>query len=317
MLSKILGLFNKEKLPDEKPKLNRKSTVISKSNTDWGFYLSSTEEEDVRHMFDVIFGVDILLKKGVAKENIHIWANHPMKKEVFETYKKDLIISEIEDFKSEASKLLKENFILVVGGHGDVEGISTSAGMSTPEFFLDSVSNSQSIKHCLIVLTQCFAGTFSYINAKRNVEFALIGATNLNLSISSGVHLAKAITQADGTEWLKEWSANLFSQNFFEWIMAPKDIDGDNKTSAMDAYKYSGAISNQQLKNVSLTSKIQLDKYYDRYKNLEEKVNRDIFEEEEFESLPRMITEKATILYNRQDPWILNSHFARNFQFKL
>ena len=73
-----------------------------------------------------------------------------------------------------------------------------------------------------------------------------IGGTGLFPSISAPV------TCNDVT-----WSANIFLVSVFNWILEPKDIDGDEKFSVMDSFKSAAIDTNAELIEIKKRDNIQ------------------------------------------------------------
>jgi hypothetical protein len=83
----------------------------------------------------------------------------------------------------------------------------------------------------VIVLTQCYAGIFNYLDALESPQLVVIGATNLNPSVSAEIKLPKAMQLEDGSTGKDKWSANIFALGFFAWLANPLDLDGDGATN--------------------------------------------------------------------------------------
>jgi hypothetical protein len=185
-----------------------------------------------------------------------------------------------------------------------------------------------------VVLNQCFAGVFNLLDVAAYPPLVLIGATNLNNSISTGITLGTPVAMEDGTPGIHSWSANLFSWNFFRWLATQQDVDGDGQLTILDAYKFAGAMSNQQL--LTIKSRLYMDalRLADELRKLQQQLAGESLpqtpeaiqqlaqqEPQRFSTLRQSVLEmKATeerltemlkMLYLHQEPWILHATLAR------
>jgi hypothetical protein len=123
------------------------------------------------------------------------------------------------------------------------------------------------------------------------------------------------------------WSANLFLYYFFIYILNPFDIDGDNKFSVTDAYKFAGIQTNIQLNHLKrvefLKASLEIAKgaiiSFDN-----SNANKDDLDNQEGETKQALSQKSLEDLYNlfgtvliNQNPWILNANFSRTLEIKL
>ncbi len=292
-----------------------KPTSISNSNAVWAFIVSTDE---LRHINDVIFSLDILItKKKVNPKDIYLYTDFPNVSNVVITdFGYSINIDSITNYTTSIGLIAgKENLILIVGGHGSSIGIESVSGVLSPENLLSSVSQNQHFKHCAVILGQCYAGIFNFLDAKRNVEFCLIGATNLSLTLSDFVSLKNPITSsANASISLTGWTANLFLLFFFIWIEQRIDVDGDGTESVLDAYKFAGTQATEFLKKTSLQLHLVLQKKINRKLHLEGLATRSTFEEVELKTLQKELNRLCMSVFNKQDPWVLNAIYGRFFE---
>jgi len=118
-----------------------------------------------------------------------------------------------------------------------------------PNLFISSIRQIPGIERGLVILGQCFAGTFDTFNATAKPELGVIGAAKLQLSFSSPVSFGSSkntISNKTG-KTPSNWAANVFLFHFFDWIRSPSDIDGDGKITFLDGFKYASAKANLDL----------------------------------------------------------------------
>jgi hypothetical protein len=278
----------------------------------WLFLCSSAEP---RHFSDIVYGVNALTAKGVPPDNIAIFIDDPTAELYLVPYGIDNIFQLSDIASILASREGYSNVVAIVGGHGSLDGIG-GPGFTLPASpLIDSIRSIPEVSFGVIILTQCFGGVFNYVSANAKPELAFLGATNLHPSLSLGISLKDPISSIIPSICLKDWSANIFSYSFFEWLSSPNDVDGDGLVSLIDAFKYSGKISNDYLRY----AKIQL---FQRSQDL----SRDLYSAQEgvrlgnpqqfqVDAISRQLQEALDLLHISQDPWILHANLARRIVF--
>src|SRR4051812_6817716 len=88
--------------------------------------------------------------------------------------------------------------VATVTGNGHQTGIGKPGAGLTPQQLCDSLRTVPTLKLGVMVLCQCYAGIFNYVDARSAPPLVLIGATNLHLSLSAGLSLKAPITDAAG-----------------------------------------------------------------------------------------------------------------------
>jgi hypothetical protein len=230
-------------VPSEPPK---PTTTIDTANTCWLFVSSSTE---ARHLHDIIFAVNALRKRGTPEKNILVFVDHSAPQLHFGPFDISNVFS-LSAFSVELTKMTGyEVAVVTVTGHGHVTGLGEVGPPAlTPTALVAAVRSMPGLQTGIVLLCQCFAGVFNLADARATPPLVLMGATNLNPSVSLTLSLQNPIRKSDGEVGLTTWGANIFMFCFFQWLSAPTDVDGDGKVTIMDAYKYAGAASNEQLR---------------------------------------------------------------------
>lgn len=287
------------------------------SEVHWLFLTGSNEE---RFLNDICFGIQSLFSKGVSSEKIKIIAdiNTPLIAGLIVPFDlpDDIELFETASFDSLVSELNSKYLVIIVTGHGSSSGIALHNGNISPNSLISILRKSKFLEKTLVVLGQCFAGIFNYLEAKKldNItgnsvlpEICFLGATNLDYSISSPVDISKGIHTKD-FECNQRWIANIFLFYFFQYIVNPLDIDGDNRFTVTDAYKYAGIQSNSHLKETRAMNFLYAIKTI-----TSEVIESSKIEEWKKQSIIDLENFFTTALTN-QNPWILNAHFSRTLE---
>jgi hypothetical protein len=180
----------------------------------------SGSDED-RFLDDISFGVECLLYRNVPVDNILIFVDQPSGSNFLSAYNFPKGIEARPTAKLYDIVTAKKvgNLIIVVTGHGEHLGIS-ALPLIKPSDLLVTIKNMSDIRSSLIVLGQCFAGIFNYLEARSRdpetgvvqvPEVCLVGATELTFSVSSYIDLSTAPDSFNSfTACNKQWQANLF-----------------------------------------------------------------------------------------------------------
>lgn len=274
------------------------------SDTLWIFLLASSGEPEIRHIYDIIFGVCNLELKGIKPENIRLVIDGD--KETISANIKTYIENEYNIYPSSYLETIIKNssynnIVVFVTGHGYFEQGIDAPNPIRPYDLLNNLRCNEVTENIVIYLGQCYAGIFNYVNVSNAPKTIIIGATNLYPSISCEISKSS-------------WMANLFLFNLFKWISSPIDIDGDGKFTVMDSYKYAGAETNRychQYKGDCLKRILQI---LDEQKSLHNE-NETIEKQLKLKALNDELFLKQTIHYNHQEPWILNAVPAQTLEF--
>lgn len=278
----------------------------------WLFLCSSAEP---RHFSDIIFGVNALKIKGVPSENIKVLVDDP----AADLYLTPYGVSNVFQLSSAISILAAltgySSVVAIVGGHGSLDGIGRPPFVLPASPLIDAIRSIPEIAFGVVILTQCFGGVFNYLAANTQPELAFVGATTLHPSLSLGISLKTPITSSDPSISLKNWSANIFGYTFFEWLLSPKDVDGDNAISLVDAFKYSGKVSNDYLRDVKIQLFERCQDLSRRLHDARHSVQLGNLQQFEVDAIGRQLQEALNLLHISQDPWILHANLARKIIF--
>ncbi len=302
---------------------------ISKDNTHWVLsYGSATDPKTDRFLADLYYAYKTLINIGVPSANIDVLID-PLVKSAnaelvqFMTDKPPKLLDKFEEVISNNGL---ENLIIVVSGHGGVNGIDSMANLK-PYSLVSMIHARENLKHCAVVFGQCIAGVYNYMDLiKKDVEglpkayptVCFIGASHLNSSISDAAEIQSGF----------RWQANIFLLHFFEWFTLGYDVDGDGKATLMDAFKYAGAKASEKLIAIKAISTYQtakqhraLDKVIDELEVLNNDATPSITvisaKELELKSIEIKIMKSSGVSHANQDPWILNSNMARDLVYTL
>ncbi|RYZ03764.1 MAG: hypothetical protein EOO73_26375 [Myxococcales bacterium] len=222
-----------------------------------------------------------------------------------------------------------EVVVAVVAGHGAELGlVPKGAGAPfQPAALFAAIRSVPEMQVGVAVLTQCFGGIFNYTDADTKPPLVVMGGASLNLSLSMPVRLSGPLLQASGAPGLKEWSANVFSYDFFEWVGAPRDVDGDGAVTILDAFKYAGARSNGRVRESKMMSFVGAQKgvlaTQAAFDSLQAALKTtppspDLPTKQlTFDAAITQLQEQVEFLYSNHEPWILNARLARALAFSL
>lgn len=269
-----------------------------------------------------------LRERGVPDTNIFVFAEHQLLAAHLTPYGIKGVFP-VRDLLTHSPKIAGfELAVLVVTGHGDNGGISMNTGASmNPAEVLAAVRSCPGIKAGVIVLCQCFAGVFHYADADKVpgvADLCVLGATNLNPSLSFTSNTPPFVKKADGSAAFPDWTANVFMFRLFEWLVHPHDVDGDGLFTLMDAYKHAGVKSNDDLRDVKRRQHAEIGE-------LESNVLRNVREfraallsqdQQRMQNSVLALVASDEILSNaleqlhlHQEPWILNARLAKQIEF--
>ncbi len=112
-----------------------------------------------------------------------------------------------------------------------------------------------------------------------------------------------------------KWIANIFQFFFFEWIQNPFDVDFDENTSLLDAYKYATSKTNDYL----IMMKSNLSKNFNEWclSKMIYLKQLDLIESSLYKNKQRnqQLNNLLYIYHSQQDPWINNVDLAKKIRF--
>lgn len=285
------------------------SAELNRDNTNWVFIAG---EAEVRHLLDISWAVLILLARKVSPKNIFIWTDHPFPEKHLFINLKDITLGQLGNIQDEYSSAIKsENVVVTVTGHGSRRGIPVNSKPDIKPFpFLEILKSSPGLKTLTLVLTQCYAGLFNYLNVRGDTKICIIGATNLHVSISA---LAEYdLPTKDPNAPLKiNWEANVFMLRFFNWLLQPEDVDGDNKISVLDGYRRAGLLSNDHFRQL----KADVDLLLEGLRKDADALSREPLTDDiqaRKKQLDDQIQETINSRHYHQEPWVLHADLARD-----
>ena len=288
--------------------------------TNWVFLLASKDEPETRHIYDIKFGIDSLVRAGIAIDDVTVIIDSNKQENI-------QIIQNIKGFtnkkihkSSSLNKLFNknehDNIVLFVNGHGHYRGLDSNP-IITPSSLLTDLQSANNLKHGIVFLGQCFAGIFNYMpvmprekEGKKLPPLVIVGSTGLDRSISSARILQEK------TEY--PYQVNIFFYYLFKWIEKPVDIDGDGNYSLIDAYKYIEccviAFCNYQ--KVDSLIKRRKDEL-SLYEAIEKLENKKTPNEEKISTtlIIKSLKKQLSLYEHNQKAWILNAIEAMNVYF--
>ena len=284
-------------------------------DTVWVF-LSGSDEE--RFLDDISFGIECLIYRGIDPSRILVFVDQASTISVLSAYSFPQKIGyyPTSKLKNILDQINPVQLALIVTGHGCFNGIVASS-VITPNALLTITKSVSSLKYALVILGQCYAGIYNFLEAKTfdkttneklSPEICIIGATNLNVSLSISIKISTFPPPFNSFSCNKEWLANIYLLFFMCYVATPVDVDGDNIINVLDSYKMAGIQTNESL------HKLKLSLFLESYTLLSDTVSQLVKE-----ATAKELAEKAkkdliylldTILTN-QNSWILNANFAR------
>jgi hypothetical protein len=293
---------------------------LIKSNSKWILFLSSSADPEERHIWDLAFGLMCLESAGIKSSDIYIYIDGKDRKLIAQLIsngsKAPPNIKESHEFFTDQNNNTHDNLVMFVTGHGGIEGIEASKPI-TPHTLLQHLKSAPNLKQAVVFLGQCHAGIFNYIGAGRRIahtdtkepELIFIGATNLHNSLSLS-------TQENFVNGSFNWIANLFLLHIFKWVSNPFDLDGDGKTTIIDAYKYAGAMSNVANKNAKVLSFVRSLDLHSKWTAAHEAYQKDSTAQNQLtlDAISTQYENELSNHYTHQECWILNAIPAQSIE---
>lgn len=283
--------------------------------TTWTF-LSGSDED--RFLDDIFFGISCLTHRGVSLQNILIFVDRPSGSGFVAAhgFPIDLAIYSTSEFANILQSKLNEKLVVVVTGHGTETGIHAEKNIR-PYDLISTIKSLQNLNCGLLVLGQCFAGTFNFMDARgkggksknqKTPDICIMGATDLHVSISSTIDIS-SVDCLSGFNCTKFWLANLFLFYFMFYIAFPEDTDGDGFITVVDTYKIAGIGANRQL--ITAKSSAFLEMYNILAEaNINSSSNIPLAQQLEQKARDDYFSTSAIVLTS-QNPWILHANLAR------
>jgi hypothetical protein len=288
------------------------------NDTVWAFVSGSDED---RFLDDISFGIQCLLHRNFSLSNILLFIDQPRGPMFVSAYgfPSELTPYTTSQLTQVLSSKCPKKLVILVTGHGNYTGISALPDIQ-PYSLLSLVKSLSGLENALLVLGQCFAGTFNFLEARSldpktgkivPPEVCIIGATDLNVSVSLQITIPDhpVLSQFNCN---KQWSANLFLFFFMLHVAIPSDVDGDGKHTIIDIYKAAGILTNQQLLNVKQSAFMNIFQEI-LTSTVTQLIQTPIAQELSQKARSDLIAAFDTILIN-QNPWILHANLARQLE---
>lgn len=273
---------------------------------------------ELRHVEDIIFAVASLRKKGISDQDIYIFDDYSKRDILYSQLSIESRLYNLKDFKAILESIDMEFAVVLVTGHGSCNGIPINEDeFISPDLLTKSLRQIKNLKRAVVILGQCYAGVFNYIETYNEPKLVVMGATNLHLSLSSQIKLQSPVKLNDG-KILESWGANFFIYYLMEWILNPLDMDGDGRFTVTDAYKYSGYKSNQKLIDSKGQFSVTMDNWL--FGGLQQcRALQSGAETERLKAMAiaRQIEQNLQILHMQQEPWLLNANESRTIEICL
>jgi hypothetical protein len=288
----------------------------------WIFVSASFDD---RHLYDLIWCWEALKHRNVPIDNVFFFVNYPSPDSFFQPFGLEKRIYNLGDFSS-AEKIVGsfEHAFLITSGHGSVRGLENkgSKDLIPPHLLLETIRKISGLQRGFFILGQCYGGIFDGLEAAKKPEIGLMGASRLSTSVSSGIPSQNHYFKIRGPRIDPEgksvvvdihWAANPFLFHFFSWIRDPIDTDGDKKLTLLDAYKYAGSKTNDDVRMMRVLWSLELNSKYSVAKTKLQKhlKNEHALDPVEVETQFSLLQEEAAFLYFHQEPWILHTNLVR------
>jgi hypothetical protein len=290
---------------------------LLESDTTW-IFLSGSDED--RFLSDILFGIQCLLHRNLPEQNIFLFIDQPSGSNFISTYNFPVGINiyHTNQLSVELNSRNTEKLVIVVTGHGGLRGISASPDIQ-PCKLLELIKALPNLETALVVLGQCYAGTFNFLEV-RSVdlggkvlapEICFIGATDLASSLSVYVDVS-SIPVFNQFLCPLQWTANFFLLYFMQQVADPIDYDGDGTFTVLDAYKAAGIGTNAQL--LKLRQDVLRDFYQTLLTSTVSQLTQHPVAQQLAEKARQDLMGVSEIILTNQSPWILHANLARKLE---
>lgn len=231
-------------------------------------------------------------------------------------------VHELNSLEKELNKLRVKKLSIVVTGHGGHNGISATQDIS-PCSLLNLIKGFSGVEYAFVLLGQCFAGTFNYLEARKvdasnnkiiPPEICIVGATELDYSISLEIDLKNLnSSMIDSFSCTEVWSANIFLLFFMLCVADPVDTDGDGSNTILDAYKFAGIHTNQVLRSLKTNAlrEIQVKLMNMINQISKDQASNDLVFQDLMDKAQQELLLSLEVVLTSQKPWILHANLGR------
>ena len=260
-----------------------------------------TPHEQDKDVVDSYLAFENFSKYGIPASNFHFF----LRDKVSDGLRKVAITSDIdssnfnkpEDYETVISQINSPHVLLLIAGHGSLDGIMNpqNSDILKPLEFLSPLSTNPNVKTIILVVGVCEAGIFNFLNTRvENKNICILGATGLHNSLNEPI--------------IDTYVANSFLMHFSNWFTleaSSRDIDGDSKSTLMDAFKYAGS------KTTSAIGRLRGDWYKEIDKHMKRLMTESL-PEPQAKAIEDAIDEVRTLIHTHQEPWCLNANRMRS-----
>jgi hypothetical protein len=310
-------------------------------NSTFWMFISGSDENS--HVDDIIFGLSCLIeKRGVSIDSIAVFIDKSINWNLIDQsrFPNEITIHPTHDIENVLNSRKVEKLVVIVTGHGSEKGMQvlSSSGENSeikPYQLLNLIKNINDLQFGLIILGQCYAGTFNFLDlsnpytGQSTPKISIIGATDLQVSISATFSPADLDANSQLLNNSSPWIANVFLTCFMHYVANPVDIDGDGLITVLDIYKAALIKSNKILIKAKSDAFLDMQKSF-AFSNATLDVQRysavhhePTYDSDENKSTTEKILDKAEMDYNEnsalllstQNSWILNVDLAKRLKF--
>jgi hypothetical protein len=291
------------------------------NQTLWAFVSGSDED---KYIGDIVFGLACLSHRQITSENIVIFIDKPRKSRYVDELFSGTEVYHTHEMLSVFREKSVKKVVVIVTGHGNEKGIQVLSTENEPTEIkpcqlIDIMKEIETLRYGLIVLGQCYAGTFNFLegvnqtsqlNDYPSSEISIIGATDLHISMSATMNLSTD-SNLDKFTCYSEWTANLFIFFFLYHTAFPEDTDGDGYTTVIDTYKIAGIKANKILIQSKQEAFLLMYRHSMILENKGNELKGFSMTQEIIEKAQEDYWESSALVLSSQNPWILNSDLAR------
>jgi hypothetical protein len=262
------------------------------------FYTPHEQDKDV---VDSYLAFENFSKYGIPASNFHFFLHD----KVSDGLRKVAISSDIdssnfnkpEEYGAVVSQINSRHTLLLIAGHGSLDGIMNpqNSDIYKPLEFLSPLTTNSNLETIILVVGVCEAGIFNFLNTRvENKNICILGATGLHNSLNEPV--------------VDPYVANSFLMHFSNWFTHDvnlRDIDGDSKSTLMDAFKYAGSKTTSAIGKLRGSWYKEIDKHMKRFMT-------ESLSEPQAKAIEDIIDKIRTLIHTHQEPWCLNANRMRD-----
>lgn len=291
---------------------------ISLKETRFLFLAPAIDNAMERHLLDLLYGILILLLKGVNSNNIYLFTENISDEKLdylintMTLQRSFFNIKEIKEYYNFIKKDDMENCVVFISSHGNPDGICTNENLK-PFTFISNF-NLTKYKNIVIYFGQCYSGIYNFLPLDKCVD---LEKKNIVLAGATGFYpsLSLPVTVTIDSNCIN-WNSNTFLYNLFNWFYNFIDIDDDKKFSVMDSFKYSATYADSRIQDFKLkefyTASKKIILFYQKRYFIKRIISKILKKDNKLEK-----EAKESILYSQlvHEPWILNAIKANDLYY--